>query len=42
MEYASGGELFDLLCQEIVIQKYLININIHSLQKKKPGVYSNK
>ena len=26
MEYASGGELFDLLCQEIVFQN--ININI--------------
>ena len=30
MEYASGGELFDLLCQEIVINKKLIIFNIYS------------
>ena len=43
MEYASGGELFDLLCQEIVIKIYL-NLFYYnfSLQKKKLDVYSNK
>jgi serine/threonine protein kinase len=44
MEYASGGELFDLLCQEIVINKiYNKYINyFYSQQKKKHVVYSNK
>ena len=46
MEYASGGELFDLLCQEIVNNKIINNIIIllyfYSLQKKKLDVYFNK
>ena len=45
MEYASGGELFDLLCQEIVFNFILIlinNIYNYSLLKKKLVDYSNK
>ena len=46
MEYASGGELFDLICREQVSKfknyfKYFIYL-LYSYQKVKLVVYSNK